>query len=87
MSYYFVAGFFILVFTSCGPTEKAKEIQPEAKSELKNQPVFIFDSIIHYSIAIEEDTLWGIERVKDKTKEQRRLIEIVLYEKLDTLLD
>lgn len=87
MSYYFVAGFFILAFTSCGPTEKAKEIRPEAKSELKNQPVFLFDSIIHYSIAIEEDTLWGIERIKDKTKEQRRLIEIVLYDKLDTLSD
>jgi len=87
MSYYVVTGFIMLAFISCGPTEKAKEAIPETEGETKNQPVFLFDSIIHYSIAIEEDTLWGIERINDKTQEQRRLIEIVLYEKLDTLLD
>lgn len=89
MSNYFYVGLILLAFTSCGPTQKATETTPESegKGELKNQPVFLFDSIIHYSIAIEEDTLWGIERIKDKTKDQRRLIEIVLYEKLDTFSD
>lgn len=87
MSLRLFAMFILIGFTSCGPTEKTNESQPEAKEEEKNQPIFLFDSIIHYSITIEEDTLWGIERIKDKTKDQRRLIEIVLHEKLDTLSD
>jgi len=87
MSFYYLL--VIIVFwgvTSCNSPEN-KETQKTQDTPAQNTPVFLFDSIIHYSIAIEEDTLWGIERISDKTKEQRGLIEIVLHEKLDTLLD
>jgi hypothetical protein len=87
MNYYYFMAFIFITLTSCLSGENKEEIKKIVTEEVKKQPVFLFDSIIHYSIAIAEDTLWGIERIKNKTKEQRRLIEVVLHEKLDTLLD
>lgn len=77
----------LFCLSSCGSNNDSTEDYPIQKEVIKNQPIFIFDSIIHYSTVISEDTLWGIERIRDKTADQRRLIEVVLYEQITSLSD
>ena len=52
-------------------------------------PYFQFDKAEHYSISIDEGTVWDIEEKENKTNDESRLVELLLqgtpYKLSDTL--